>query len=61
MTRLLKTIFGLAGYRRYKAATNVLLNALLDPVRDPAKCFKFSQTNIACKLRRPARFLQQMT
>ena len=40
-TRLLKTIFGLAGYRRYKAATNVLLNALLDPVRDPAKCFKF--------------------
>ena len=41
MTRLLKTIFGLAGYRRYKAATNVLLNALLDPVRDPAKCFKF--------------------
>ena len=41
MTRLLKTIFGLAGYRRYKAATNVLLYALLDPVRDPAKCFKF--------------------
>ena len=41
MTRLLKTIFGLADYRRYKAATNVLLNALLDPVRDPAKCFKF--------------------
>ena len=41
MTRLLRTIFGLAGYRRYKAATNVLLYALLDPVRDPAKCFKF--------------------
>ena len=41
MTRLLKTKFGLAGYRRYKAATNVLLYALLDPVRDPAKCFKF--------------------
>ena len=41
MTRLLRTIFGLAGYRRYKAATNVLLYALLDPIRDPAKCFKF--------------------
>ena len=41
MTRLLTTIFGLAGYRRYKAATNVLLYALLDPVQDPAKCFKF--------------------
>ena len=41
MTRLLKTIFGLAGYRRYKAATNVLLYALLDPVRYPAKRFKF--------------------
>ena len=41
MTRLLRAIFGLAGYRRYKAATNVLLYALLDPIRDPAKCFKF--------------------
>ena len=40
-TRLLRTIFGLAGYRRDKAATNVLLYALLDPVRDRAKCFKF--------------------
>ena len=39
--QIVKTIFGLAGYRRYTAATNVLLYALLDPVRDPAKCFTF--------------------
>ena len=29
---LLRTIFGLAGYRRYKT---------MYPIRDPAKCFKF--------------------
>ena len=42
-------------------ATSVLLYAPLNPIREQAKCLNFSQTDIACKLRRPAPFLQQTT
>ena len=38
-------------------ATIVLLYALLDPIRESAKCFNFSRTNIVCKLWRAPKFL----